>query len=354
MKTLHALITALSMAILLSVSAHANEAGFAYFAIDKSLFEQLSSTQQSALITKTQELTKFIETKVKTQIPNSLLEKTKDLKIKILLTDKAGRDGLFLPHESGEQTIAIQLVQLHSNGINALIAHEIYHAIHFTINPDEAGWVREGMAQLFEFITTGELNGRNLAAAINNPLTPLLGDYDVDEANPAQYGHNQLYFYYLYAHCGRDDFFWKLSEGEDNSGLRGSFLIDSVLEKINNTGKSECSNFTDSAISFEVAKAHNQIQFTSTKEKHKYSVYPGDISPRFLKANTAEGLKAIIQAMPVLSSFRIPLKDYKNFKGDCENCALFYAQRSFPFEVNEEEPKTTNDIDLILVKLRRN
>ncbi len=341
------------MAILLSLSAHAAEENFARFSIDKQVYEQLSSTQQTALINRTQELTKFIERKVRPQIPNSLFEKTKNLKIKILLTDKAGRDGLFLPHDSDEQTIAIQLVQLNSNGINALIAHEIYHAIHFTINPDEAGWVREGMAQLFEFITTGELNGRNLAAAIMNPMTPLLGDYNPEETNPAQYGHNQLYFYYMYAHCGRDTFFWKLSEGEDNSGLRGSFLIDSVLEKINNTGKSECANFTDSAISFEAAKAHNQIQFTDTNEKHKYSVIPGDISPRFLKANTAEGLKSIIQAMPVLSSFRMPLKDYKNLKGDCQNCTIFYAEAGFPYGVSEDEPKKAAGIDVILVKLRR-
>lgn len=351
---LHALISALAMAILLSVSAHAADENFARFSIDKQVFDQLSSSQQNALITKTTELTKFIERKVRTQIPNSLFEKTKNLKIKILLTDKAGRDGLFLPHDSSEQTIAIQLVQLNSNGIQSLLAHEIYHAIHFTINPDEASWVREGMAQLFEHITTGELNGRNMAAAITQPMTPLLGDYNVEETNPAQYGHNQFYFYYMYNHCGRDEFFWKLSEGDQDSGLRGSFLIDSILEKINNTGKSECSNFTESAISFEVAKAHNQIQFTETNEKHKYSLIAGDVAPRFLKANTTEGLKAIIAAMPVLSSFRIPLKDYKNLKGDCPNCALFYASSAFPYGVSEDEPKNAAAIDLILVKLRRN
>lgn len=342
------------MAILLSIPTCAAENSFAHFSIEKSVFEQLSEVQQNALILKTQELLKFIDRKIKVQIPNSLLMKTNNLKIKILLTDKPGRDGLFIPHESSEQTIAIQLIQLNSNGIYSLLAHEIYHAIHFTINPGEAVWVREGMAQLFEYITTGELNGRNLAAAISDPMTPLLGEYNIEETNPAQYGHDQLYFYYLYSHCGRDEFFWKLSSGDDDSGLRGSFLIDSVLKKINNTGKLECSNFTNSAISFEVAKSHNQIQFTSSDEKLKFFIINGDISPRFQKATSQEKLKLIIQEMPTLSSFRMPLKDYKNFKGECSNCSLFFAERTFPYTVSETEPKKVADYDIILVKLRRN
>lgn len=326
---------------------------FARFSIDKSVYEQLSSTQQTALGTKTQELGRFIENNVKTQIPDYLLEKTKNLKVKILLTDKPGRDGLFIPQESGEHTIAVQLVQLNSNGIKALIAHEIFHAIHFQINPDEAAWVREGMAQLFEFMTTGELNGMNLYATINDPSTPLLGEYNPEVSNRAQYGHDQLYFYYMYSHCGKDDFFWKLAQGEDNSGLKGSFLIDAVLDKAGSK-QSECLNFTDSAISFEVAKAHNQIQFGTGDDKNKYNVIAGDIAPRFLKANTQEGLKVIITSMPVLSSFRMPLKDFINLKGDCPTCAVYFAGNNFPYSVSEIMPKRVNDSDVILVKLRRN
>ena len=340
------------MAILWSLSAHADNGPLARFTIDKSIYDQLNPSQQNALVIRAQEINLFIERKVRPQIPASLLEKTKDLKIKITLMDKAGRDGLFTPHESNEQVIAIQLVQLNSNGIFALIAHEIYHAIHFTVNPDEESWFREGMAQVFEYITTGEFNGRNLAAATSNPLTPFFGNYDLEESNPAQYGHNQLYFYYLYSHCGKDTLFWKLTEGERNSGLRGSFLIDHVLSKINNEGKSECSNFDESIISFEVAKIHNQIQFTNTNEKYKFFITTTDIKPNYSKIKSVEELKKIITSMPLLSSYKIPLKDYISFKGSCENCITYYASNTFPFEVSENIPKNPTDIDVILVKIR--
>lgn len=352
MKTLHALISVLAMAILWSLSAHAASEPLARFTIDKSIYDQLNPSQQNALVVRAQEINQFIEKKVRPQIPDSLLEKTKNLKIKIALTDSAGRDGLFIPHDSHEQVISVQLVQLNSNGIFALVAHEIYHAIHFTVNPDEESWFREGMAQVFEYITTGEFNGRNLAAAVRNPLTPFFGDYDVEASNLAQYGHNQLYFYYLYSHCGKDDLFWKLTEGEKSSDLRGSYLIDFVLNKINNSGKSECANFDESIISFEVAKLHNQIQFTNTNEKNKFFITMTDITPTFPKLKSAEELKKTIASMPLLSSYKISLKDYNFFKGSCENCIIYYATNTFPYEVSENPPKKPTDFDVILVKIR--
>ncbi len=326
---------------------------FVRFSIDKAVYEQLSSSQQSSVAQKAQELHNFIITKIKNRLPKDINEKIKDLKIKIFLSDKAGRDGLFIPQDSGEHTIEVKLVQLHSNGIEALLAHEIFHAIHFHINPDEVAWVREGMAQLFEYITTGDLNGMNFYAAINNPITPLLGDYDIEDPNPAQYGHNQLYFFYMYSHCGQDNFLWSLAKGDADSGHRGSFLIDHVLDEMKSPAP-ECATFTESAINFEVAKLHNQMQFIAGEEKNRYFVFPGDIAPKFKKITTPEDLKKMLESMPVLSSYRMPLKDFLNLKGDCATCALYFANNQFPYAVSENAPKKSSDSDVIIVKLRRN
>ncbi|MBC7538740.1 MAG: hypothetical protein H7281_07965 [Bacteriovorax sp.] len=130
----------------------------------------------------------FIQTKNSkySAIPESIKLKIKDLKVTINFSDKSGRDKLFISGlEDHQHKIVVQLIQINTNGIKALFAHEFFHAVHFEINPDEATWVREGMTQLFEYFTTDELNRSNLRAAIDNPLTPLIGKYDIDNANLA-------------------------------------------------------------------------------------------------------------------------------------------------------------------------
>jgi len=327
---------------------------FVTFSIDKNIYAQINEDQQEKLLQRLNDLNFFIEEKVKTKIPAYLEERLKSLSLRVSLTDKPGRDGLFIPQTGSEHVISIQLNQVYSNGIYALLAHEIFHALHYQINPDEMVWIREGLAQLFEFITTGELNGMNLLAAINNPMTPLLGNYTLENKNAAQYGHNQLYFYYLYSHCGEADLFWKITAGNsEEKNLRGSYLIDNVLQQMNSK-KSECKNFTESAISFEVAKLHNEVQFSSEEgrnEGNKYFIIGSDITPRLPVAQSASQLKVIIQKMPLLSSFKMPLKKFKEYKGSCQNCAFYYAKNEFPYTVTETIPLDIKNIDIILVKL---
>ncbi len=323
------------------------------FTIDKDVYAHMSDSQRSSVIRKTQELISFVETEIKTVLPADIQAAIESKKIKISLTDLPGRDGLFVPQTDGEHVISMQLNQLNSNGMRALIAHELFHAIHFEVNPDELPWVREGLAQVFEYITTGELNGMNLRAAIKDPLTPLLGDYDPDQSVPAQYGHNMLYFFYLYNQCGKNDLFWKMTKGSGETGLKGSFMIDAVLKQMKNTNLAQCENFPQSAVHFEVAKLHNQVQFLSIDSKHKFYVSSSDITPQFTKIESTAQLKQTIAQMPVLSSLKIPMNDFLKFKGDCRNCSFFYADTVFPYSVTEEKPVKTKGMDIILVKLRQ-
>lgn len=326
------------------------------FSIEKNVFNQLNSSQQKTISQKVHELNLFFETDVYPRIPESIKLKIKDLKVTIHFSDEAGRDGLFIPGLPGshKHKIIVQMILLNSNGIKALLAHEFFHAIHFEINPDESKWVREGMAQVFEYLITNELSGSNLRAAIVNPLTPLIGKYDITDPNAAQYGHNMLYFYYLYNHCGGDPFFWSLALGQDD--LKGAYLIDSVLRSIP-SDKAECRDFIDSAISFEVAKVHNQIQElkeTSKEGRERYFLAPTNLTPKFQEVQSSEELEEMIKNIPLYSSYRFKLQDFNSLSGQCDDCSVFYAKRIFPYDVSLDFPNgNLKNYDVILVKTRR-
>ncbi|MDD4975723.1 MAG: hypothetical protein PHY93_15305 [Bacteriovorax sp.] len=322
---------------------------FVNFSIEKNIYANLSSDQQQDIVAKISELNIFFKNDVYPHIPTSVLEKIKDLQVTINFSDKTGRDGLFIPgSENHKHKIIVQLIQINSNGLKSLLAHEFFHAVHFEINANEAPWVREGMAQLFEYIVTNEFNGTNLQAAIMNSLTPLIGNYGLEDINAAQYGHNMLYFYYLYKHCGGDQFFWSMAEGVDE--LKGAYLIDSILSA-QNSKKAECKNFLSSAISFEVAKLHNQIQLTKEEDRERFFLAPTNLSPMELIVNTSAELMAAIHEVPLYSSLRIKLETWNNLTGHCKDCAIFYAKRSFPYDVNEEIPSPPlRNYDIILVK----
>jgi hypothetical protein len=317
------------------------------FSIEKSIYENLSQNQQQAITIKVSEYNTFFYDEVIPKIPALILEKVKDLQVTIHFTDKAGRDGIFIPgSDQHKHKINVQLIQINSNGLKSLLAHEFFHALQYEINPDEMPWVREGLAQLFEYIVTEEMNGQNLQAAILNPLTPLIGEYNIDNSSPAQYGHNMLYFFYLYKHCGENQIFWELAEGTDE--LRGAYLIDTVL-KGNNSNSPECKSFLSSVKSFEVAKLHNQIQF-SPEYSERFFLAPTNLSPTELHINTSAELVSAVQSMPLYSSLKIKLESWNNLKGQCKDCSLFYANRSFPYTVSEEMPiKITSNYDVILV-----
>lgn len=340
------------MALAFILPLNVAKASLINFSIEKNVFNEMNKSQQNAITERVQDLNHFFETKVLPLIPQNIKEKISQLEVTIHLSDKSGRDGLFIPGiEDHKHKIVIQLMALNSNGIKSLLAHEFFHAIHFEINPDEETWIREGMAQLFEYIITKEFNGNNFRAAILNPLTPLIGKYEITNINAAQYGHNMLYFFYLYNHCGGSDFFWSLTEGKNN--LQGTALIDSLLGQLNSK-KSECKNFTDSAISFEVAKSHNQIQESTdiAKEaKERFFLAPTNLSPKFPSPHESSELTETIKMIPLYSSFKMKLPTFIEQKGHCSNCKIFYAKNKFPYDVTEILPnENSKNYDVILVK----
>jgi uncharacterized protein YjaZ len=319
------------------------------FSIDKNTFENLSNFEQEKLISRAGELKKFIDKDILSHVPNEILDKLDNLEVTIKLGDQNSRDGLFIPGEElHKHQLAINLIQLNSNGIKSLIAHEFFHAIHFEINPDEDAWIREGMAQNFEFIVTNELNGVNLQATINNPYTPLIADYEIENKNPAQYGHDLLYFHYIYNHCGKDTLFWRIASGMNNES--GSKLIESALIK-SGIEREECRSFYASAIHFEVSRWHNQIQYTKNGLSESFSLVPININPREIIINSSQELAEKIYALPVFSSMKINLEKWMSLQGKCTECKIYFAKKSFPYDVKETLPETPwKSFDIIIVK----
>jgi hypothetical protein len=186
--------------------------------------------------------------------------------ITFIFTSLITHEGVFYPpgrHPilKGEKQLVIELNAsiLKSSNYLRLITHELFHAIHFVLNPREVAWVREGLAQYFEYKIHGSINDRNLLSALRSSTTPLVSDYDINQYDPEQYGHNFLYFFYLVRNCSsqQDDFFWDLvTEKSDPNHLSDSG-IDFVLKK-QNSSKSMCTSFLESASKFELARVINQ------------------------------------------------------------------------------------------------
>lgn len=350
MKTTKLLLIAVILfSSILCAEEAQNSSSMIRFTIDKKTYETFSSTQQAAIGIMIQELTSFVDNTIVPALPASVKEKTANLKIKVQLTNTAGIDGLFTPSEGGsEHTISIQLMQLTSNGIKSILAHEIYHAIHYYVNPDEYPWVREGMAQMFEYYMTGNYNGSNIASAMKSPMTPLLGVYDVEEIDRSQYGHNLLYFIYLMNHCGGQKTFWKITEG-NATREKGSYLIDAVLKDVGSPLE-ECTDFPSSAINFEVAKMHNQPQYKKPQEKNKFVVAPMLLNPKLPQVETEKELQQLLKKMPNLSSYKIPFEKFLKLNGKCKDCEIYYADRIYPYGISQTAPRTTKDIEVILVK----
>ncbi len=310
--------------------------------VEQEILSTLNEFESHQLSQKIQSIRFFLQEKVEPLIPMGLKQSLRNQKVSLHIHRRLKRDGLTQnAHEQYTSQISIHYSTLNSSGLMALIAHEFFHTLHFSLSSDEYAWVKEGLAQVFEFLVTGQMNWVNLNAAMMNPFTKLIDTYQIEKSNEALYGHSQLYFLYLYERCGKEKLFWKLVEGI--KGYKGSRLIDKVLESMN-LPELECKNFDESVIHFEVAKMHNKIQYSKPElEQRRFFISPSNITPNIQVFSSKESLSQFIESMPVLSSAKIPLSQFLSFDGQCEKCIIFYAHTKFPFNVTEDLSKILNE-----------
>jgi|GEM_PF-6106225 len=196
-------------------------------------------------------------------LPLLLQQKMKQKSIKVLIEKNSSAEGVFYPpgtHElfkGNDLIISFDPSALSSLEFYRLVTHELFHAIHFVLKPQEESWVREGLAQLFENKIHQSYNLTNVMTALSVSTTSLLGSFDHMASDPEQYGHDFLFFYFLEQKCsqGNELFFWQLSSSLE----QGKEGIESALKKsFSASRRSLCINFKSSANAFMVARALNK------------------------------------------------------------------------------------------------
>jgi hypothetical protein len=120
--------------------------------------------------------------------------------------------------------------QAFSPTVVSLLYHEIFHAIHFVLNPNEESWVREGLAMLFSERVTGVIPTRYIEMA-NLPttlpmtssgaewvLSKLHADLESTQSDDhgaasseTLMGIQYLYFKFLNEKCSQPNLLWDLA-----------------------------------------------------------------------------------------------------------------------------------------------
>lgn len=269
------------------------------------------------------QLVRFLSTEAYAKLPSETQQQLRTRKFVITVVKANTADGLFIDtSHTGSKDLIIELNQARFQNENAfqILAHEFFHAVQHVINPGEKAWVREGLAQLFEYRVLRYFNGVNVEAALKDLSTPLQAEYSIERINPAQYGHSLLYFYYLWKNCGGDKLFWQIA----NSGLESAFARDA---------KEQCSSFEASVINFEIARAHNRRRFdikTNTGIHHLISTTAQGTAE---KSGVSEDE---INAMPQYSAVTLSSEVKVRAASDRK---IFWLQKEFPYGVSEKMPE---------------
>lgn len=228
----------------------------------------VSGTKKTLKKEITQEVVSHYQEVILPALSREIQKKMAAFQILFVIENNESTEGTFYPptkhryfKEKNQLVISLSKSILGSPGYLRLVTHELFHAIHFVINPGEKSWVQEGLAQLFEYKIHGSYNDKNILMALSDSTTPLMGEYDLNHPDAEQYGHNFLYFYYLDSKCESEkgDLFWKLASAKKKSvkNLFGESGIDDVLTH-HISKRKICSSFKASAEAFTLARVINR------------------------------------------------------------------------------------------------
>ena len=283
------------------------------------------------------QLLSFLETSLYPALPSQVRKAIAGRKILITLKKDPGDDGVFIDDEGPDFSISIRHSELRTENARQILAHEFFHAVHHALRPGEPAWIREGLAQLFEFRVLGYFNELNMKAAFADFSTPLEGTYVVGKTSRAQYGHDLMYFYYLWANCGRDRLFWRIA----SSGLETAFN-----EVASHFDLEQCRGFEKSAVHFEIARAQNEFDGTANSNEQIHFLWPTTLpasQPRSVLSANEINLLNRFQPVTLTADTVLPPRMSKEVQ-------LYWLQKSFPYAVTTITPKNGH-WTLLLLKL---
>jgi hypothetical protein len=285
----------------------------------------------------------FFSKSVRPVLPAEAVSVLKGWSLIIRLDPQAPRDGYFVApkdRRARELVLLMRPTLLFSEDAKQVVAHEFFHALHWVWHQDEEVWLREGLAQVFEGMVLGRFNGTNLVAALRRSTTPLVEfkQYQEDQANAEQYGHDLLYVHYLWMNCGEAELFWSIVQGEP--GYFGAEGIDRALKRSSRAerAKPQCFGFEESAVSLEVARIHNRIVYEPKKgASRRYYLKGGAIERTEPRTQISyQELTSLPRHCPVhiASSVLLPARwESLGFR-------RFWLHSRFPYEVLEIRPAT--------------
>ena len=161
-----------------------------------------------------------------------------------------------------------------------------------------------------------------------------------------------LYFYYLFKQCGEEKLFWDIAGNDDS--FRGEQNIDVQLQKLKfgvNIYKAQCENFKNSAINFEIARAHNQVRYDLPNNQKIHYYYGTTSQLKFSKIVSSNSLKQRLDRLPFYSSLIIKNSYYSQAKHMCPKCRFYWSNQNFPYQVSDVQPLNTQTWKLIVIKV---
>ncbi len=266
------------------------------------------------------------------------------------------RGGGFSGELNAQGELLIQLKQsyLKHPDIKSRLVHEWFHALHFLSHPNEASWIREGLATLFVYLTSDGVTfpkypGSGLLDALSKSTTPLQYAFDPNQMNSEAYGHVFFYFLYLYRNCGGDDLFWKMVQG--TSGVLNEGTLDFALK---NTDSEYCGNFKTSATQAEVARFHNRVVYKSKTADKKYFVISDYPVAKFPPIKPSTNLKAQVASLGKFQPLWIAKQDLQKLGVVRASIPLevFSLDQDFPYSVKRGLPEagSTKNYRVLILK----
>lgn len=284
-----------------------------------------SATNDTSLKMRAAQLLRFLSRDAYSKLPVEVQERLSNRKFIVTVVKSNTADGLFVDTShtgSSDLHIEMNYSRLLNENAFQILAHEFFHAVHHVINPGQKAWIREGLAQLFEFRTLRYFNGVNVEAALKDLSIPLEAEYSIDKIIPAQYGHNLLYFYYLWKNCGGDNLLWQIA----SNGLESAF---------SQGAKEQCASFESSVVHFEIARAHNRRRFDVKDNSMIHYLLSTTAKPvSEISALTEEEIKAMPRYSAVVLAPGAEVTSSPDRK-------LFWLQKDFPYAVSEKMPENS-------------
>lgn len=290
------------------------------------------------------------------KVPKEILEKIQTKPIRIEFS-KINRGGGFSDVPTGEGELSIQIKQAYLNdpSIRSRVIHEWFHALHFTIHPNEKSWIREGLATLFVYLSSDEVAfpkypGVGLLDALSASTTPLEYPFDPNRNNSEAYGHVFYYFLYLHRNCGGDPLFWKIASGE--STLMGRENLNAALRGSNSDF---CSSFETSATKAEIARFHNHVVYEKNRSPEKrYFVVSDFPSARSIPLKPLVDVTSDLNKLKVYQPLLVTKNDAIKIKvaSLSGRLRIFSLAQDFPYTVSQEIPKAaeTRNVKFLILK----